>query len=90
MQLSMWFAPADSEAHAVVAAPQERLYRLVEGFSAGPQPTTATWPAGRRLRRHLHRHGPHLDRPAAWTALARLDEALTRRAVHQFEHGIYS
>lgn len=90
MQLSMWFAPADSEAHAVVAAPQERLYRLVEEL----------------FRLAAADHGNMAGRQAAYAAtfigmvhtwiglrlggLVRLDEALTRRAVHQFEHGIYS
>ncbi len=90
MQLSAWFAPAESEAHAVVAAPQERLYRLVEEL----------------FRRAVADHGNMAGRQAAYAATfigvlntyvglrlngrVRLDEVLARQAVHQFEHGIYS
>jgi AcrR family transcriptional regulator len=89
-QLSTWFAPHQSEAYTVVAVLNETLHNLVEEL----------------FRRAAFDHGNMKGRQRLYAATftgmlntciglwlngyAELDDTLIYRAVHQFQHGIYS
>lgn len=90
MQLSMWFAPLESEAFRAVSTRNEQQYRiLAEMFIQA-------------ARDHGNTRGRHQVYAATFIGMlhtyiglwlngyADLDEDLVYRAVHQFEHGIYS
>ncbi len=90
LQLALWFAPPQSEAFAAIAPYTERQQRFFEAFFA------------RAARDHGNMIGR--QRPCALTFLGLLntyaalllndyvqpDAAMTRHAVHQFMHGIFS
>jgi TetR/AcrR family transcriptional regulator len=90
MQLSMWFASAESEAFRVVAAFHDQQYQAVEEMFR------------QAVRDHGNMAGRHQRYAATFIGMihtciglwlngfARLDDALTRQVVHQSEHGIYS
>lgn len=90
MQLSMWFAPKDSDPFQVIAGLNEQQYRIIEDlfFQA--------------VRDHGNMRGRH--QAYALTYIGMLNTYITLwlngynnlledqiyRVVHQFEHGIYS
>lgn len=90
MQLSMWFAPFDSEPYQLVAAWDREHYRIVEEMFL------------QAARDHGNTRGRHQVYAATFIGMlntyvglwlnnfSELDDQLIYRAVHQFEHGIYS
>lgn len=90
LQLALWFAPPESDGHRLSAALHRRLFAQIEhlfeqaaaqhGNMRGRQQLYATTFLG-LLNNCI---GLALDGSLT------LDEALTRRIVHQFQHGIYS
>lgn len=90
MHLAMWFAPLESEARQSVARSHERQYTLVEQLFRD-----AAHDHGNMKGRHRAYAATFLGMVNNYAALAlngytRLDDALRRRAVHQFMHGIFS
>ena len=90
LQLAFYFAPSHSEAYQAVAWHNERQYQLVAGvFQAA-------------VVQHGNMRGRHRLYAATFIGMLNtciglwlngygaLDEALVQRAVHQFQHGIYS
>jgi AcrR family transcriptional regulator len=90
LQLSMWFAPSDSQAFQLAASLNQRQQEILEGM----------------FLRMSGDHGNMKGRQRAYAAtflgilntyaslglngLAELDQALVNNAVHQFMHGIFS
>lgn len=88
--LSLWLAPPESEAHAAAAPFFARRQAALEALFRA-----AARDHGNMKGRHRIYAATFLGTLHTWVALAlggqvRLDEALVRRAVHQFQHGIYS
>lgn len=90
MQLAMYFSPQDSEAFQQVVHWNEEQHRLVEKMFADA------------VKNHGNMRGRQLLYAATFIGLINtcigmglngyleMDEALTYRVVHQFQHGIYS
>lgn len=90
MQLAMYFAPQDSDAYQMVASRNEAQQQMVETV----------------FIKTVHENGNMRGRHRLYTAsfigtlntciglwlqgYAELDDELTHRVLHQFEHGIYS
>jgi len=90
MQLSLYFAPSLSEAFQEVVRLNDYLFRLIEGIFL------------QASRDHGNMKGRHTLYAASFLGMINnciglalngflvLNDALLERAVHQFEHGIYS
>ena len=90
LQLGLWFAPRESEAHQAVAALNQEQHRILEDIFT------------RAAEEHGNMRGRHTAYAATFAGMlntyiglwlngfVELDEALVYRVVHQFEHGIYS
>ena len=90
LQLSMWFAPVQSEAFKVVARYHERQFALLEEVfrRAGED-------HGNMKGRHRAHAAAFLGMADSYVGLflngsATLDEPQARQAVHHFMHGIFS
>ena len=89
-QLSLWFAPPDSDAFRAVAALNETQQQLLENLFL-----RATVDHGNMRGRHRAYAATFLGMINTYVALAlygytQLDSDLAHRAVHQFMHGIFS
>jgi AcrR family transcriptional regulator len=90
LQLSLWFAPAQSIAHSMVAAHYAQQYQIVEELFV------------QAAKQHGNMQGRQRSLAASYIGVvntyigmwlngyAGLDNELVYRVVHQFEHGIYS
>ncbi|MBI4774268.1 MAG: TetR/AcrR family transcriptional regulator [Deltaproteobacteria bacterium] len=90
MQLSMWFAPPESEALKTVARLNEKQQDLLEHLFI-----CAAKDHGNMKGRHQAYAATFLGMINTYIALALngyvvLDPVLTHRSVHQFMHGIFS
>jgi AcrR family transcriptional regulator len=90
LHLSLWFAPAESAAFALVSVLNRRLQDMLERLFRG-----AVKDHGNMRDRHQAYAASFLGLLNTYAALmmngyVQLDEQLLRRVVHQFEHGIYS
>ncbi len=90
MLLALWLAPQQSEAHKLVAELNDRQQRRLEQMFA-----QAAEDHGNMRGRQREYAAAFLGVINTMVALAlnghvRLDEELVYRAVHRFEHGIYS
>ena len=90
MQLSMWFAPKDSEPFHLVAEWNRQQYGLVEEMFL-----LASNDHGNMKGRHHAYAATFIGMLNTYIGMwlngfAELDDALVYRVVHQFEHGIYS
>lgn len=90
LQLSLWFAPAESHSFLIVSGLNARLQRLMEDLFL------------RAVQDHGNMRGRHRAYAASFLGIINTyigltlngylqpDRELVRRVVHQFEHGIYS
>lgn len=90
MQLAMYFAPQDSDAYQVIASRNEAHQEMVEAVFI------------KTVRENGNMRGRHRLYTASFIGMlntciglwlgghTQLDDDLTRRMLHQFEHGIYS
>jgi AcrR family transcriptional regulator len=90
LQLSMSFSPADSEAFKAVAPFQDQQRAILEELFIQAVPDH-----GNMRNRHKDYAATFIGMVNTYIALAlngaiRLDEGQLHRAVHQFQHGIYS
>ena len=90
MQLSMWFAPSESETFKAVAAFNERQQEFLESFFL-----RAAEDHGNMKGRHQAYAATFLGMVNTYIGLAlngyaSLDDELVHKAVHQFMHGIFS
>ena len=90
MQLSMWFAPLESDAYKVVAAINEHQQKMLEALFL-----QAVHDHGNMAGRHQAYAATFLGMLNTYIALAlngyaNLDDDLVHKAVHQFMHGIFS
>jgi AcrR family transcriptional regulator len=90
MQLALWFAPTQSDAFKVVSAFNEQQYKIVERLFA-----EATEDHGNMRGRQQAYATTFIGLINTYVGLwlngyTMLDDELVYRAVHQFEHGIYS
>lgn len=90
MQLSMWFAPAHSEAFKAVSDFSEKQQNLLENLFI-----QAAEQHGNMKGRHQVYAATFLGMINTYIGLSlnsyiKLDEQLVYRAVHQFMHGIFS
>ena len=90
LQLSMWFAPPQSEAFAAVSRILGEQHQVIERVFVG-----AVEQHGNMRGRHRAYAATFLGTINTYIGLAlngyvELDEALVYRAVHQFMHGIFS
>ena len=90
LQLSMWFAPIESDAFKATAVIQERQLRMLEAFFL-----RAADDHGNMRGRHKAYAATFLGMLNTYISLslnagAELDAALAKSAVHQFMHGIFS
>jgi TetR/AcrR family transcriptional regulator len=90
MQLAMWFAPPDSDAHVAVSGLNGRQQQLLETLFV-----QAAEDHGNMRGRHRAYAATFLGMVHTYVGLALngyvvLDDDLTYRAVHQYMHGIFS
>ena len=90
LQLGLWFAPLESEAFQIIKILNRFQYDLIEKIFLD-----AVIQHGNMRGRHQAYALTFLGMLNTYIGLglngfAELDEALARRAVHQFQHGIYS
>jgi AcrR family transcriptional regulator len=90
LQLSLWFAPVEGAAFRIVSELNSRQQRLLEALFL-----QAAADHGNMRGRHRAYAASFLGLVNTYIGLAlngyvQLDGELVRRAVHQFEHGIYS
>jgi len=90
MQLAMVFAPRDSEAHHSVSGWNEQQYQMLEAVFI--QAVRENGNMKDRHRLYAATFAGMLNTCIGlWlNGYLSLDEALLRRVLHQFEHGIYS
>jgi AcrR family transcriptional regulator len=90
MQLSMWFAPVESDAFKAIAALNEVQYHLIETLFLMAAQDHGNM-RGRERAYALTFVGMLNSYITLWlNGYANLQEEWVYRAVHQFEHGIYS
>jgi TetR/AcrR family transcriptional regulator len=90
MQLSLWFAPRESEAFTCIQAYDESQHQMVEELFL-----RASADHGNMRGRHRAYAATFMGMLNTYIGLwlngyIRLDDGLARKAVHQFAHGIYS
>jgi len=90
LQLGLWFAPIESEGFQVLSNLNRFQYDLIEKIFLDAVPQH-----GNMRGRHQAYALTFLGMLNTYiglglNGLAELDESLARRAVHQFQHGIYS
>jgi AcrR family transcriptional regulator len=90
LQLSIWFAPVDSEPYKVVAGLNERIYELIENLFK-----EAANNHGNMRGRHQAYAATFLGMVNNYVALSlnnytQLNQALVQQAAHQFMYGIFS
>jgi AcrR family transcriptional regulator len=90
LQLSLWFAPPDSDGFEAVSRLTHKQQQVIEELFV-----RATDDHGNMRGRHRAYAATFLGMVNTYVALAlngftELDDALVRRAVHQFMHGIFS
>lgn len=90
LQLALWFAPRGSEAHQAVESWHDEQYHIIETMFE------------QAVNNHGNMRGRQHDYAATLTGMihtyiglalngyTELNDVLIRRAVHQFQHGIYS
>lgn len=89
-QLALWFAPRDSEAHQRVSTYNETQYRLVEDLFTHAVRNHGNMRGRQRLYAASFIGLLNTYIGLAFNNLVEIDEDLVTRALHQFEHGIYS
>jgi AcrR family transcriptional regulator len=90
MQLSMWFSPVESEPFKAVSQVNQRQQRILEALFL-----KATNDHGNMIGRHQAYAATFLGMLNTYISLAlngyaKLDDALVKKAIHQFMHGIFS
>ena len=90
MQLAMYFSPQDSEAFLQVAHWNEEQHRLVEELFAAAVKDHGNMRGRQRLYAATFIGLVNTCIGMALNDYLELNEDLTRRVVHQFQHGIYS
>jgi TetR/AcrR family transcriptional regulator len=90
LQLALWFSPVESEGFQAVSQLNWEQHQIIEGVFISA------------VEQHGNMHGRHRSYVVtflgmintyigmALNGLVELDNRLVERAVHQFQHGIYS
>jgi TetR/AcrR family transcriptional regulator len=90
MQLAMYFSPQDSEAFQQVVHWNEEQHRLVEKMFADAVQNHGNMRGRQRLYAATFIGLINTCIGMGLNGYLEMDDALTHRVVHQFQHGIYS
>ncbi|HVN54352.1 MAG TPA: TetR/AcrR family transcriptional regulator [Anaerolineaceae bacterium] len=90
MELSMWFAPPDSEPFQAVSRLNREQHQIIEDMFAQAAFQHGNMKGRQRAYAATFQGMLNTYIGMALNGYVRLDEALRRQAVHQFMHGIYS
>jgi AcrR family transcriptional regulator len=90
MQLSLYFAPDHSEAFKEVVRLNDEQFRIIEGVFLQASQDHGNMKGRQRLYAASFLGMINNCIGLALNGFLTLDDALLERAVHQFEHGIYS
>ena len=90
LQLALWFAPQDSEGHAVVSGLNQESHQILEDLFARASADHGNMRGRSQAYAATFLGLIHTYIGLALNGHARLNDALLQQAVHQFQHGIYS